>query len=324
MFRPTKQGGNNMKRLIFVVCALVVLLGQNVALPQTAVAAGAIKSLDSNALIGMTTSALTKKYGSPNRKEPSEYGFTWYVYNKDYKNFFMAGIRDGKVVADYTNAKTLNYKNQFKLGSTKATVRKKLGKTVSYVRSGNTIYVLPNPDQRDTFKVGSNFVIVFYDNKKGGKVTSIMIVPQADETDALINRPELDSDLVAAYQRISVDLINAIRVRSGLKKLTSDSLDTKLAVSRSKDMRDRDYFDHFTPAPDRLSPADQARKMGIRFSSLGENIAYGDHNAILAHEAFMNSSDHRSNVLRASYKKVGAGVAYGSNRYVLLTNIFTK
>lgn len=295
-------------------------------LPQTADAAGAIRAVDANSLIGMTTQALTKKYGAPNRKEPSEYGFTWYVYNSDYKSFFMAGVKDGKVVADYTNAKGLSYKGQFKLNSTRAAVRAKLGKPVTYVRSGNDVLILNKEElkEKDMFTVGSAYVIVFYDTTKGGKVTSIMIVPASDEAKALVGTPELTSALVAAYQRISIDLINAIRVRNGLKKLTTDKKDMKLAVSRSTDMRDRNYFDHYTPAPKRLSPADQAKKMGIKYKSLGENIAYGNHNAILAHEAFMNSSGHRSNVMKSSYTKVGSGVAYGGDRYVLLTDIFTR
>ena len=102
-----------------------------------------------------------------------------------------------------------------------------------------------------------------------------------------------------------MDLINSVRVRSGLKALAVDSMDTELAASRSKDMRDRNYFSHYTP--ENVSPADQARKMGIKYTSLGENIAYGEHNAIFAHEAFMDSPEHRSNVLMAKYTKIGYG-----------------
>jgi transposase InsO family protein len=102
-----------MKRLVFVVCAVAMLL----AGPGIAVAgpAPAVKSLDVNAFIGMTEEALVAKYGSPVRRDPSEYGFQWYIYNRDYRNFFMAGVQDGQVVAAYTNGKTLNYKGQFKL-----------------------------------------------------------------------------------------------------------------------------------------------------------------------------------------------------------------
>lgn len=312
-----------MKRLIAVICTFVILFSQGILFPQSATAAGSAKALDANALIGMTNQELTAKYGAPDRTEPSEYGFTWSIYNRDYTSFMMVGIREDKVVAIYTNIKALNYKKQFVFGSSKAAVRAKLGSPITYVRSGNTICILNNTDQKDIFPVNGNYVMVFYDKTIGTKVTSILILPQSDEDNAFITLPVLTDNLVAAYQRISVDLINAVRVRSGLKKLVTDSKNTKLAVSRSKDMRDRNYFDHYTPAP-RLSPLDQARRMGIKYSSFGENIAFGDHNAILAHEAFMNSPGHRSNVLKANYTKVGAGVAYGGNRYVLLTNIFTR
>jgi uncharacterized protein YkwD len=201
-------------------------------------------------------------------------------------------------------------------------VRSKLGIPIQHVQSGNNVCVLNNRTQRDFFTVGSNYVIVFYDNIKGGKVTSIMIVPKAVQDNVLLNRPALSASLESAYKRISVDLINAVRVRSGYRKLAVNKQNEMLAVSRSLDMRERDYFSHYTP--EKLSPFDQAKRMGIKYSSMGENIAYGDTNAIFAHEAFMNSTGHRSNVLKSKYTKVGAGVAFGGNRYVLLTNIFSR
>jgi hypothetical protein len=313
-----------MKRLFFVVCAIVLLLSQGIAFPQTADAAAAIRALDTNSLIGMSVGTLKAKYGSPARIEPSEYSFQWYVYNRDLKNFFMAGVRDGVVVACYSNAKTLNYKKQYKLLATRAAVRKKMGTPISYIRSGNTVCVLNNTNQKDIFTVGGNYVIVFYDIKKSTKVTSMMILPQADEDAALLGHPEMTGALIGAYQRIEIDLINAIRVRSGYRKLAVNTQNANLALQRSTDMRDRDYFDHYTPAPEKLSPAVQAKKLGIKYKSLGENISYGDHNAILAHEAFMNSSGHRANILKSSYTKIGAGVAYGGSRYVILTTIYTR
>jgi uncharacterized protein YkwD len=315
-----------MKRFIFVICAFAMLVAPNAALADSSASqkSTSAKKLDANSFIGMTTQALTSKYGKPARTEASEYGFTWYIYNQDYNNFFIAGVQGTKVVALYTNAKTLTYQNKFNLGSTKAAVKAKLGSPISYIRSGNTICILNNTNQKDIYSINGNYVMVIYDNIAGGKVTSILIVPQAAEDNALINHPVLSSAVVAAYQRISVEFINAIRVRNGLNKLTTDTLNGKLAVSRSTDMRDRNYFDHYTPAPKRLSPFDQAKKIGIKYTSMGENIAYGDHNAIIAHEAFMNSAGHRSNIMKAKYTKIGAGVAYGSSRYVLLTNIFTR
>ena len=313
-----------MKRLLAFVCALMMLVAsQNIIFSDKAEAAG-IRSLEASKVVGMTNAALVKAYGNPNRKEPSEYGFTWHVYNKDYANFFMAGVAGGKVVALYTSAKVMNYGNKIKYNYTRAAVRKAMGSPISYVQSDNTIMVLNKRNERDYFKAGSNYVIVFYDNVAGGKVTSMLIIPQSAQNKVLMNLPALNSSLERAYERISVDLVNANRVRRGLKKLTVDVKTTKLALSRSVDMRNRNYFDHYTPAPQRLSPFDQARRMGIRFTSMGENISFGDHNAIFAHESFMNSPGHRNIVLKKTYTKIGTGVAYGSSRYVLLTNIFSR
>lgn len=309
-----------MKRLIFVLCAVMLLLGPGVVIAEPA--KPAIIKLDAGSFIGMTEETLVTAYGSPARVEPSEYGFQWYVYNGDYKNFFMAGVQNGSVVGFYTNGKTLTYNGQFALNSTKDAVRAVLGKPMSYIRQGNTIFILNTPKQKDYFPVGDNYVIVYYDTVKDGKVTSIQIVPKALEDSAYLSHPALTADLEAAYQRLSVDLINAIRVRSGLRALKTDNLDTKLAVSRSQDMRDRNYFSHYTPQ--KVSPFTQAKRMGIKYKSMGENIAFGNHNAIITHEAFMNSSGHRKNVLKSVYTKIGAGVAYGSKRYVLVTNIFTN
>ena len=313
-----------MKRLVFVVCVLSMLVFPVIANLDfaTATAAPRITCVDAKAIVGMTTSALTKKYGNPVRKEPSEYGFTWYVYNRDYKNFFMAGIRGSKVVALYTTAKTMKYGSSFKLNSTKSAVRKNMGKPISYIKSGNTVAVVPNASQKDMFTVGSNYVIAFYDLLAGSKVTSLMVVPIADENSVTVSQKALSSSLIAAYQRISVDLVNASRARRGLKVLKTDTMNTKLAVSRSADMRNRNYFSHYTP--EKKSPFDLAKKMGIKYKSMGENIAFGNRNAMLAHETFMNSSGHRSNILKSVYTKVGAGVAYGGSRYVLLTNIFSR
>ena len=86
-------------------------------------------------------------------------------------------------------------------------------------------------------------------------------------------------------------------------------------------MANRNYFDHYTP--EKVSPGQQARKTGIVYLSLAENIAYGHRDAIYAHETFMNSPGHRSNILNR-YTKIGAGVAYGGSRKILITNIFTR
>lgn len=289
--------------------------------PQTQPAAPAAAGIDAAAIVGLSQDQLVAQFGQPSRTEPSEYGFTWLVYNSDYSHFLMAGVRDGAVIALYTNAKGLQYGSAFTLGSSVATVRAAMGAPVTSLRSGNTISMLPHTDEKDLFVVGDKDVTAFYDMIEGGVVTAVMVLPNADEVAYVTGGQPMTEELGAAYARLSVDLTNAIRVRRGLKALTVDDQNAALAFSRSNDMRNRNYFDHITP--DNVSPADQAKSMGIGYVSLGENIAYGHRDAIFASERFMNSAGHRANVLK-DYAKIGVGVAVGGDMRVLITCIFTK
>ncbi len=315
-----------MKRSFLISLSLAILLSLNLAGASVALAAAqpaaAKTTIDAATIVGMTQSQLTAKFGKPNRTEPSEYGFDWLVYNSDYSRFMMAGVRKGKVVALYTNAKGFKYGTKFQLGASKSKVRSAMGKKpVTFLRNGNTVAMLPHTNEKDLFPVGSNHVTVFYDNIEKGVVTSIMILPAADETSYVVRNPAMTAMLGAAYQRLSVDLTNSIRVRRGLPALKVATPNTKLATSRSTDMRNRNYFDHYTP--EKVSPAQQAKRMGLSYLKLGENIAYGHRDAIFAHERFMNSSGHRVNVLK-DYTKIGVGVAVGGNRRAIITCIFTK
>ena len=54
-------------------------------------------------------STLLKEFGNPNRIDKTVYGFSWYVYNSSYSNFFMAGIKEDRVCAFYSNAENLEF-----------------------------------------------------------------------------------------------------------------------------------------------------------------------------------------------------------------------
>ncbi|MDO7206372.1 CAP-associated domain-containing protein [Paraclostridium bifermentans] len=46
--------------------------------------------------IGDTEESVISKIGNPNRKDISEYGFDWYVYNNVKNNFAMVGMKNQK------------------------------------------------------------------------------------------------------------------------------------------------------------------------------------------------------------------------------------
>jgi uncharacterized protein YkwD len=122
------------------------------------------------------------------------------------------------------------------------------------------------------------------------------------------------SDLDRARSAIFC-LINRERARAGEDPLRSDFELRAAAQHHSDDMLARDYFDHNAPGGETL--LDRMRSSGYLYSShfgyvIGENIAWGTlalgaPKAIV--EAWMASAGHRANILDASFRDTGIGVA---------------
>jgi hypothetical protein len=102
--------------------------------------------------LGDSESDLLKNLGQPEHKDLSEYGFQWYVYNKDYKNYAQIGVLQGKVVALYANTLKWQSKHGIKVGSTAAEVKKQYGSSLTEIQKGNTIYsIMRDAGESDIF-----------------------------------------------------------------------------------------------------------------------------------------------------------------------------
>ena len=78
-----------------------------------------------------------------------------------------------------------------------------------------------------------------------------------------------------------------------------------MARAHSLDMFRRGYFAH--DSPDGLSPAERLVHASIPFRLMGENLAYAP-SVQIAHDGLMHSPDHRANILRTEFGRVGIGV----------------
>ncbi len=119
-----------------------------------------------------------------------------------------------------------------------------------------------------------------------------------------INIPSVNSD-VLNYENEVIRLVNEIRVKNGLGKLTADWELSRVARYKSQDMKDNKYFSHTSPVYG--SPFDMIRNFGISYRTAGENIAKGQTTPQAVVNAWMNSSGHRANILNSSYTKIGVG-----------------
>jgi uncharacterized protein YkwD len=102
-----------------------------------------------------------------------------------------------------------------------------------------------------------------------------------------------------------LSLINAARIRNGLRPLVMDPQLREVARAHSADMYKRDYFSHVTP--DGLSAFDRLTAAGIKFLAAGENIAFAP-DVESAEASLLASPEHRANILAPDYVRVGIGV----------------
>lgn len=106
-----------------------------------------------------------------------------------------------------------------------------------------------------------------------------------------------------------VRLTNQERAEAGCDALRVDERLRSAAREHSDDMAERGYFDH--NSPDGGTPQERAAAEGYD-SFGGENIARGYPTPEAVVRAWMESEDHRANILSCDFVAVGVGVRYGS------------
>jgi uncharacterized YkwD family protein/spore coat assembly protein SafA len=119
-----------------------------------------------------------------------------------------------------------------------------------------------------------------------------------------------------------VKLVNAERAKQGLQPLTENWQLSRVARYKSADMAAKNYFSHTSPTYG--SPFRMMESFGIKYSSAGENIAYGQKTPEQVMTAWMNSPGHRSNILSPSYSQIGVGYATNKSGTPYWTQMFIR
>ena len=104
---------------------------------------------------------------------------------------------------------------------------------------------------------------------------------------------------------------NQARQAAAESNLTVDQQLTVAAQAKANDMAARNYWAHNTP--DGKAPWTFITNAGYNYDLAGENLAYGISGARDVVTGWMNSPEHRDNILNAGYQNVGFGVATALN-----------
>ena len=112
-------------------------------------------------------------------------------------------------------------------------------------------------------------------------------------------------------------LVNEERQKAGLSPLAYDTKLEKIAEEHSEDMANRKYFAHASPEGINFYERYQKEGYNCKNQSSGENIAQNyfsfisppENVAKLIVDQWMNSPEHRENILQPQYKKEGIGIS---------------
>src|SRR3989339_386981 len=123
-------------------------------------------------------------------------------------------------------------------------------------------------------------------------------------------------------------LVNAERTLRGIVGLYSDDRLKRAAFDKSKDMIDKDYFEHYAFG---LAPWDFIAKENYNYLYAGENLAMDFDTAEGMVSAWMDSPAHRANILNEDYADIGVDVVKGeftdgsgTHETVMVTEMFGR
>jgi uncharacterized protein YkwD len=270
--------------------------------------------------IGEPAEKLLTAYGPPVRKEPSAYGYEWWVYHTG-SAYFLAGVENNQIVTIYATGNMDT--SPFTLGiSSNEIFRSRYPETEVVVNANDSYYRLELSEEdlnvRPLVPLG-NFYAQLYIDQFSGTLSAVRFMTK----DVLLKMqpyelvyqgklPEVPSLGRSAWVHIEkgseqqmYELTNVMRSRFGLSSLEWDAAAAAAAKNHSKDMFAAGYFDHDSPQFGDLK--NRLERAGAVYSAAGENIAANYVDAAAAMEGWLNSKEHREVMFGESFSTLGTG-----------------
>lgn len=129
-----------------------------------------------------------------------------------------------------------------------------------------------------------------------------IILSTTSKATAVENESENQIIAISDEEQEVLNLINEYRNENGLEDLTIDAKLQETAKIKAEDLVKNNYFSHTSPTLG--TPFELMKSQGIRYKIAGENLA-GNISSEKAVEAWINSKDHRENILEKKFHKTG-------------------
>jgi len=161
-----------------------------------------------------------------------------------------------------------------------------------------------------------NFIVRSFDKLFEIKESAVdPFVSQLEQIEKEISVPApLRSQINAASSNLTrsgvIEWTNGERIKNNLSPLDENLELNQAAAAKAQDMFKNQYFEHVSPSG--IGPGQLAETVGYNFITLGENLALGnykDDQALV--QAWMNSPEHRANILNSHFRQIGVAVVKG-------------
>ena len=106
-----------------------------------------------------------------------------------------------------------------------------------------------------------------------------------------------------------IELANTERAAAGLQPLKTNDKLVQAALQKAQDMLNKNYFAH--TSPNGITPWYWLDRTGYKYMAAGENLAKDFTDSEILHQAWMNSSTHKANILNKKYQEIGIAVIEG-------------
>jgi uncharacterized protein YkwD len=274
--------------------------------------------------IGMSEEQLIDRMGEPTRRDPSAYGYEWWIYNQNWEQYIQVGVYENKVNMFYTNAPEWSWANLapgMSYSEWQENWNPESEIAFQYLLGYFTFSLTEQDLKERPLKLdGKTAIQIYVDVHDQNKISGIRVM---DLETLLLHRPYAlkyvgklpeASDLSEqewqevekSYESQIFDIVNVTRHRNQLDPFEWHEQVAFVAKGHSLDMLKHQFFDHNSPSKGELS--DRLEKSQVKYRSAGENIAWNYVDGPDAHEGWMNSLGHRKNVMKADFSHLGVGV----------------
>ncbi|MBQ0137990.1 MAG: hypothetical protein KBT36_01730 [Kurthia sp.] len=270
--------------------------------------------------VGKKIATFQKELGEPQRKGPSAYGFTWWVYNQE-DEYILVGVEKGKINQLFVTGEKIDLA-PFKLGQTiDELYRNTITDTEINVTVDNNIYtmILSEIDLQTRLLVMYKDVLAqLYFDGETKKLTAIRFI----DGETLVKQKPYDMTYVGEVlepkkpssfdmEKINnenaqqlFELSNIYRQLNGLPVF---EIDPRLSVVTQEQVEGI--------VMERIAKSDAPetelesllKNNDIPFEKTSENLAEEYADAAEAVSGFMNSESHRKDLLNEDFNKLGTG-----------------